>query len=118
VLLTVAIALLVTPERTASLWLWALTPLTARAIGAWLLGTGVVVAQWNWENRIDRMRTPAISSAVFALLQLTALARYPAEVDWRTPQAWVYVVFLGGMLCIGIGGTVTSHRRVQGAISS
>lgn len=113
VLLTVAVALLVTPERAASLWLWALTPLTARAIGALLLGTGTVVAQWHRENSIDRMRIPAISSAVFALLQLIALARYPADVEWRTPQAWVYVVFLGSMLLTGIGGAVTSHRREQ-----
>ena len=113
VLLTVGVALLVAPERADSLWLWPLTPLTARAIGAWLLGTGVVVAQWNWENSLDRMRIPAISSAVFAVLQLIALARYPAEVKWGTPQAWVYVTLLGSMLLTGVGGAVTSHRRVQ-----
>lgn len=112
VLLTIAGALLVTPERAASLWLWTLTPLTARAIGAWLLGTGIVVAQWNWENSVDRTRIPAITSVVFAVLQLVALARYPAEVEWGTPQAWVYVLFLGSMLLTGIGG-VTSHRRAQ-----
>lgn len=113
VLLVVAVAFLVTPERAASLWLWALTPLTARAIGAWLLGTGIVIAQWNSENSVDRTRTPAITSVVFAVLQLVALARYPTDVEWGTPQAWVYVVFLGSMLLTGIGGAVTSPRRVQ-----
>lgn len=113
VLLAVAVALLVTPEREASLWLWTLTPLTARAIGAWPLGTGIVVAKWNWENSIDRMRIPAIGSSVFALMQLLALARYPAEVEWEMPRAWIYVALLGSMLLTGIGGSVTSHRRVQ-----
>ena len=56
VLLTVGVALLVAPERAASLWLWPLTPLTARAIGAWLLGTGILVAQWTG-------RTPSIACA-------------------------------------------------------
>jgi hypothetical protein len=110
VLLAIAGALLVTPERAASLWPWTLTPLTARAIGAWLMGTGVVVAQWNWENSTDRTRIPAVSSLVFALLQFVALARYPAEVEWGTPQAWVYLLFLAGMLFTGIGGVVISNR--------
>lgn len=118
VLLVIAVALLVTPERAAPLWVWTLTPLTARAIGAWLLGTGVVVAQWNWENSIDRMRIPAVTSAVFAVLQLVALARYPADVEWGTPQAWVYVIFLGSMLLMGIAGAVTSLRHVQRATSA
>jgi hypothetical protein len=113
VLLTIAVALLVTPERAASMWPWALTPLTGRAIGAWLLGTGVVVAQWNWENSIDRMRIPALSSSVFVLLQFVALARYPVEVDWDTLQAWVYVIFLASMALTGVGGALISHRHVQ-----
>ncbi len=113
VLLTIAVALLVTPERAASMWPWALTPLTGRAIGAWLLGTGVVVAQWNWENSIDRMRIPALSSSVFALLQFVALARYPVEVEWGTLQAWVYVIFLASMALTGVGGGLISHRHVQ-----
>ena len=113
VLLAIAVALLVTPERAASMWPWELTPLTGRAIGAWLLGTGVVVAQWNWENSIDRIHIPALSSSVFALLQFVALARYPAEVEWGTLQAWVYVVFLASMALTGIGGALISHRHVQ-----
>jgi hypothetical protein len=112
VLLAIAVALLLTPERAAALWPWTLTPLTARAMGSWLLGTGVVVAQWNWENSIDRMRIPALSSSVFALLPFVALARYPAEVEWGALQAWVYLLFLAGILLTGIGGAVTSHRRV------
>lgn len=44
-LLGFGLTLFVAPEATATLWPWALTPLTGRAVGAWLLGLGVAAAQ-------------------------------------------------------------------------
>jgi hypothetical protein len=35
---------------TLSLWPWALTPLTGRAVGAWLIGIGVIAVQMGWEG--------------------------------------------------------------------
>ena len=44
VLLVAGVAMLVAPESAADLWSWPLTPLTARAVGAWLVGLGWAAA--------------------------------------------------------------------------
>ena len=43
-LLATGVALLLAPEWAAEAWAWPLTPLTARAIGAWLVGLGWAAA--------------------------------------------------------------------------
>src|SRR5438552_2199911 len=63
ILLGVGIGLFITPESIAALWAWNLTPLTGRAIGAWLLGLGLAAAQLVRENDSARVR-PALLSAV------------------------------------------------------
>lgn len=96
------LGLLLATSATAPLWPWSLTPLTARAIGAWLLSIGVSAAHAAWEN--DRPRTGpfAVSYLVFAVLQVVALARFPADFAWGTPAAVLYLVFLASQLVVGI----------------
>ncbi len=43
-------ALFLAPELAGPLWPWALTILTARMLGAWLIGLGLAAAQALWEN--------------------------------------------------------------------
>lgn len=102
VLVPMGISLLFVPDVAAQWWPWALTPLTGRAIGAWLVGLGIAAAQAVGENDWMRIRPATMSYAAFAVLEFGALARYPDEVAWSTPQAWVYLVFLASSL--GIGG--------------
>ena len=60
--------LLIAPVTFSALWPWQLTPLTGRAIGAWLVGLAVVAAQELWENDVRRFRPAAVGSLVFAFL--------------------------------------------------
>jgi len=94
--------LFVAPERALSLWPWPLTPLTSRAVGAWLLGLGVAAAHSRWENDARRIRAAAAGYVVIVVLQGIALARYPDSVAWGEPQAAVYLVALASMIAVGV----------------
>lgn len=96
---------------TTPSWAWQLTPLTGRAVAAWLLGVGVIAAQMAWENDWPRVRGAAIGLAFFGILQLLALARYSAEVNWGSLVAILYVIGLLLILFVGLYGWVVSGRR-------
>lgn len=95
------------------LWPWALTPLTSAAIGAWLIGIGVTLAWVTWENDWQRLRGTMLTYALLGLLQLLALARYGGEIDWNHAAAWLYVVFLIGVLVTGAISTLFAWRATS-----
>lgn len=101
-LLAVGAMLLVAPGFAASLWSWQLTPLTARAIGAWLVGLGIAAVQVLREGDMMRARGVQISSAAFVALQALALVRYPAMVSWSDRRLWGYILFLAGILVVSL----------------
>lgn len=96
------VALLVAPGFAAPLWSWQLTPLTARAIGAWLIGLGIAAAQVLREGDLMRVRNVQISSVAFVALQAIALARYPTVVSWSDPRLWGYLLFLASILAVSL----------------
>jgi hypothetical protein len=85
----------------APLWPWRLTPLTGRAVGAWLIGIGIIAGHARWENDAARVRAGMVSYTLLACLQLLAVARYAQFVDWNRFHAPVYLVFLVTILCVG-----------------
>ena len=110
--------LLVAPLVIGSAWPWTLSELTGRAIGAWLVGIGFAAVHASWENDLSRTRPLEGGYAVFAVLQLVALARYSSELNWSTPAAWLYLAFLLSILFIGLFRWVIdriSERRRVGA---
>ena len=103
-LLPVGVALLVAPEFASQIWPWSLTPLTGRAIGAWLVGLGIAAVHALRENDWKRIQPATMSYVVFAGLELVAVARYPGEVAWDAPAAWIYLLFLLSALVVGVHG--------------
>jgi len=103
-------ALITVPTRTASLWPWPLTALTGRAVGAWLIGLGVIAIQSWYLDRREALAIvfPAIS--LYAVLQLAVLGGFGNSMHWRQAQAWYYLLFLASLLATGIAGTVTTRR--------
>jgi hypothetical protein len=95
---------------TTPLWPWLLTPLTGRAIAAWLIGIGIIAAQTSWENDWRRVEAGLLSYALFGGLQLLALIRYSATIDWRAPQTLIYLFFLVSMLIVGSYGWLKARR--------
>lgn len=104
------LALLLAPTLVAPIWPWALTPLTARAIGAWLLSLGVAALHASWENDWRRVQVATLSYTVFGGLQLLALLRYPQELRWADPAAWLYLAFILSVLLVGVYGWRRSTR--------
>jgi hypothetical protein len=105
-MLPLGIALFVSPLRVDQLWPWPLTELTARAIGAWLIGWSVVEIQALWENDWRRVRVPMLSLLVWGTLVLIALARYSDTLDWNTTEAWVFVLFAISIVAVGLFGAI------------
>ncbi|MCF6745923.1 hypothetical protein E9529_16890 [Blastococcus sp. KM273128] len=94
VFLVAGAVLYAAPATESSLWPWTLTPLTARAVGAWLIAFGVGIALALRDRDLDRLRLAAVAYAVFGALELVVLARYPDVVRWDSAAAWVYVALM------------------------
>ena len=112
ILLLLGAALLMVPSVTGPWWPWELTPLTARAVGAWLLGMGTLTGHAAWENDWVRLEPMMLAALVFAVIQFVALGRFPDAVDWQAPAAWLYVTFQVSVLGLGAYGWPRSRRAV------
>ncbi len=110
VLVSIGAMLFALPQATLAVWPWPLTPLAARAVGAWLLGLGIAAAQVMLENEWARARPVAASCVAFSLLQALALARYPQTVHWASGSAWFYLAFLASLLILGVAGWLAGRR--------
>ncbi len=87
---------------SAGWWGWELTPLTAHAVGAWLIGLAVAAVHARVEDDVVRVRPLGATALVFVALHALALARYGQEVAWATPGAVGYVVVLACLLLLGL----------------
>ena len=99
------LALFLFPRAALAYWPWLLTPLTARAVAAWLLAIGVIAVQIALENDLVRVRPGIYSLFAFAALQFVSLARYPADFAWGTASGWFYLFFLLFTLAVALGGS-------------
>jgi hypothetical protein len=111
VMLALGAALLVAPVQVARLWPWPLTALTGRAVGAWLVGLGIIAAQsWHADRReVVAIAFPAIT--VYAALQLAVLAGFAHSLHWGQAPAWCYLLFLVSLLAVGVAGLTGVVRR-------
>jgi len=113
VMLALGAALLAVPVQAARLWPWPLTALTGRAVGAWLVGLGIITAQsWHADrDEVVGVAFPAI--IVYAALQLAVLAGFARSLHWDQAPAWCYLLFLASLLAVGVAGLTTVIRRRQ-----
>jgi hypothetical protein len=100
-MLTVGAALLLAPDDAASLWPWPLTPLTGRAIGAWVFSLGLAAGHSLWERDLRRLRVAAAGYVALGVLQTIAALRYPDSVEWDSVQALAYAAMIASMLVVG-----------------
>lgn len=100
--LAVGAALLVAPAATSdAIWPWELTPLTGRAIAAWLIALGIVAANALYENDWERIPVAPSTYTAVGVLQLVVVARYTDDFDWSDVQSWAYVVFFAFVAAVG-----------------
>jgi hypothetical protein len=86
--------LFLVPNSIIPFWPWALTPLTARAVSAWMLAFGLACVTVNRENNTANTLGTRISLFAFCVLQLIAVARYFSSFELAKPLAWVYLLVL------------------------
>ena len=113
VMLPLGAYLLVSPENAAALWPWPLTPLTGRAVGAWVFSLGVAAAHSVRENCLTRVGVATRSYIVLAVLELVAVARYIETIAWGAPESTIYMVALLSMLVVGIGAETSRRSRIS-----
>ena len=110
--------LFLVPEVGAQFWPWPLSPLTARAVAAWLLGMAVA------ENDARRSLGPTASYAVVGALELVAVARYaftaanapnPTPLDWLHAGAWIYSTFMLTVFLVGALGFLVLRGTARAA---
>ena len=104
IVLVIGVALWVDPSSADSLWPWPLTPLTARAVGAWLLALVAGLAMTLWERDWARLRVATPTYVAAPLLQFVALARFSDTVNWHSGGVWAYAAFLVSILLLGAFG--------------
>jgi hypothetical protein len=104
VLLVVGAAMYVQPATATTLWPWALTPLTARVIAAWLLAFGLATMLAALAGDLHRLRTATIAYTLFGVLVLAAVLRFPATVAWERPIAWLFLGMTVAVILTGAAG--------------
>jgi hypothetical protein len=115
VLVALGVYLLVDPTGAADLWPWKLTPLTGRAIGAWLASLGLAAAHALVERDVRRLRPAAVAYLTFGLLQAVALLRYPHTPDWDDVRSYLYLTFLVSAVVVGASTLSLSRSGVASA---
>jgi hypothetical protein len=98
VLVGTGVLLLLAPSTSATLWSWPLTPLTARAVGAWLVGLGWAAGHAGLVDDADAVGPVGLTGATFVVLQAVALVRHGGDLV-MAPAAVAYGV---GLLAIGV----------------
>lgn len=115
VLLGAGAALYLPPPTAEALWAWPLTPLTARAVGAWLLSYGLAAALLVRADDLGALGPPAVAYATFGAAELAVAARFPGSVDLGTPQGLAYLVVAVVVLLTGVAAFATVRGVVRRA---
>jgi hypothetical protein len=113
VMLGFGVALFVAPVGASSLWPWALTPLTGRAVGAFLIGFGVAAAFAAAEDDIDRLQGAALAYATLGALELGAVALHGEDLTSSTAGTVAYVAFCLSVFALGLYGVVRLRRAAS-----
>ncbi|WP_298908141.1 hypothetical protein [uncultured Aliiroseovarius sp.] len=112
ILLLLGGGLFLAPADIKFLWPWALSALTARAVGAWLIGIGALSAHMALEGDNQRVAHANAALIVFCVLEVLAVIRLSADtsaagdpvIDWGDARIWLFIAALGAMLGTAIAG--------------
>ncbi len=77
----IGVSLFVWPTWAADWWPWAITPLTGRAMAAWILSLAVLFVTMRYEDDADRTRPASGAAIILSALFAVALLRYRDHVS-------------------------------------
>jgi Co/Zn/Cd efflux system component len=108
-LLVFGVLLFVAPVGLHSIWPWPLTPLTGRAIGAFLCGFGVAAAFALRENDLHRLYGSALAWTTLGSLELLAVALHGDDLTASDLATGLYLAFFASVLGLGAYGALQSR---------
>jgi hypothetical protein len=98
------------PETAASFWPWAVTPLSAQVIGAWLIALGVAAAMAIHQRDLSRLLVSTVTYTAFGVCQLVAVLWYWPQLSRHDPWLWTYLAVLVAIVATGgYGWWATRH---------
>ena len=103
-LLAFGLLLLVAPGAADDVWPWALTPLTSRAIGSFLLGIGLAALIAARDDDPLSFRGAALAYTALGVLELLALNLHIPDLGDRPLATTLYAVFWVGVTLTGAYG--------------
>jgi len=98
VMLAIAAWLFFFPANAIEVWPWALTPLTARTVAAFVALPGVAWLAIAADGRWSATKVVVVTLALGLVFLLVAVARAWSEFDTSRPLTWAYVGGLAGTL--------------------
>lgn len=110
-MLPIGILFLFFPATGSPLWAWDLTPLTARATGAWLVGWSTLFLCSAWENDVRRCRAAFFTLLGLGLFQGITLLRFPEQVKWWHPCSWIWTLLLPSFIALGTWGLILQKKE-------
>jgi len=120
VMLVVATALFLFPLSMARVWPWPITPLSARALAAWLVAIGFAGVWSVIEDDLERLRPAAITYTVLGVIWLISVGRAADDVFWGRVSAWVFIAFVVGIIATGVVGWRhgAEHKAASSAVAN
>jgi hypothetical protein len=109
-MVAIGVSLFVAPESADALWPWDLTPLTARAIGAFVTGFGASALHAVVANDLERFEGAAAAYATLGALELLALVLHSADLTGADVDTAIYVTFLISVLLTGVYGWFRARK--------
>jgi hypothetical protein len=97
----VGAALYLSPGLAPSVWPWELSELMAKAVGTWLVGTGLTAGVVALVDDRAAMAGNALAQIVFGAGVLFALGRFAGQVDLAAPSAPLLLAYLAATLATG-----------------
>lgn len=107
--LAAGLILFLSPQTIIPLWGWSLTPLTSRALSAWLLSFAVVDWFMFRDNDWARMKIMSVEYGVSVFFSVIAFIRYSGEVNWSSLGAAGFLAYLALMIAIGAAGILRNR---------
>jgi hypothetical protein len=109
VMLAAGLLLFIAPDSAADIWPWALTPLTSRAVGAFVLGIGLTAALAARDDDRLTFRGPALAYALVGGLVLLAALLHQEDFGDDGVATTIYVAFAASVLLTGIYGSIAAR---------
>lgn len=109
-LVGVSLALLVAPATMAEVWVWTLSPLTARTLAAAFLLPAVLNIAVALDGRWHATRVPYEAQAVALALVLLSAARGRDDFDAAAVAVVAFVAGLLGLLAVSVAICVRAAR--------